>query len=204
MSRSRNTEKKSVYAARRIARDEDGSPVIPRVIVRRARRGDIHPLPGQILRDFLKLVPIEYLYGLRDIELRARESEEIGRPFGYYRPSEKAIVLYSLPWSWRHLRLSRSMQNSIELYKGIIRRNDQDKFVDVEGPDRIRYGMWFYTEVVLHELGHHIRNQYRRSRGRLGRRIDEEIIADLHGERLMRILLRTLKARRDQRRREGN
>jgi hypothetical protein len=93
MSRSRNTEKESVRAARGIGRDEEGELSLPRIIVRKPRRGDIHPLPKSILVRLLKHVPVEYFYGLSRIELRARQGK-IGDPFGAYGRDEKAIILY--------------------------------------------------------------------------------------------------------------
>lgn len=97
MTRSYRTQKRSRLAERRIERTAEGEVRYPRVIARQPRRGDSHPLSSAFVRGLIKLAPIEYCYGLARIELRARQSEVVGEPFGYYMKDEKAIVLYSLP-----------------------------------------------------------------------------------------------------------
>ena len=95
MARSYQTEKPSVLARYRIPRDRDNRFVYPRVIARRPSPGDVHPLSKQALSGILRQTPIEYLYGLKRIELRPRRNNKIGEPFGCYLPDEKTIWLYS-------------------------------------------------------------------------------------------------------------
>lgn len=95
MSRSFRTEKESVAAARRIERTEDGGVILPRIVERRPKPGDSHPLPKRALQALLQKIPVEYLYGLKRIELRARWD---GMEFlACYVPQQREIRLYSLP-----------------------------------------------------------------------------------------------------------
>ncbi|HYC92426.1 MAG TPA: hypothetical protein VEO54_24670 [Thermoanaerobaculia bacterium] len=66
MARSYRTDKPRVIAGRRLARDGDGELVLPPILVRRPRKGDVHPLSSAVLQRVLRTeVPIEYLHGLR-------------------------------------------------------------------------------------------------------------------------------------------
>jgi hypothetical protein len=44
MARSYRTDKPRVIAGRRLARNDDGEIVLPPILVRRPRKGDVHPL----------------------------------------------------------------------------------------------------------------------------------------------------------------
>ena len=68
MTRSYRTDHPRRVAERRVRRDPKGDPLPPRIIERRPRRGDVHPLPKFVLSRMIPDVPLEYLYGLRQIE----------------------------------------------------------------------------------------------------------------------------------------
>lgn len=93
MSRSFRTQKESVLAQQRMKKEKNGEIILPRVIKRKPAFGDVHPIPKKELKGILKNLPIEYVYGLSRIELRARNSE-VGQPFGYYAGDEKAIIQF--------------------------------------------------------------------------------------------------------------
>jgi hypothetical protein len=100
-------------------RNPDHYLIRPRVIEREPRPGDIHPLPQSDLRAFLGVVPIDYTYNLRFVELRPRVSEEIGHPYGFYRFKERMIVLYSVPareWFFP-LRLQHYAQGYLKSFR---------------------------------------------------------------------------------------
>ena len=52
---------------------------LPRVVARKPRHGDVHPLSPTAIRAFLRALPAAQLEGLARIELRARIAE-VGRP----------------------------------------------------------------------------------------------------------------------------
>lgn len=187
MSRSRNTEQASAGARRKIRRDANGVPCLPRIIARRPRRGDEHPLPKSILTGALRTVPVEYLYGLTRIELRARASK-VGDPYGYYAPVKKFIVLYSLPRQWTTDCLSRSDRERMERFGAEVTQNGRT--YHVHWPSEPGLAVWFFTDTVMHELGHHFSEQYKKKRGPLKGRWFREMSAELHALRLTRAMVR--------------
>lgn len=193
MSRSRNTEKESVWAAMRIGRSQDGEAHLPRIIARQPRSGDVHPLPKSILTGALKTVPVEYIYGLSCVELRARKGK-IGDPFGAYRPREKVIILYSLPRLWVVDRMSEGGQKDLEAFGARV--SQQGRQWHIYWPSEAGLAVWFFKEVVTHELGHHFAEQYKNKRGRIRGVKFREMNADLHSLRLTREMFNRLRRRR--------
>jgi len=193
MSRSRNTEKESVWAAQRIGRDENGEPYLPRIIARQPRRGDVYPLPKSILAGALKTIPVEYIYGLSRIELRARQGR-IGDPFGAYRPDEKVIILYSLPRLWVVDLMSEGGRKELEAFGARV--SQRGRRWHVYWPSEAGLAVWFFKEVVTHELGHHFSKQYENKRGRIRGVKFREMNANLHSLRLTREMFNRLKRRR--------
>jgi hypothetical protein len=196
MSRSRNTEKESIWAAMQISHDEDGEPSLPRIVARQPRRGDIHPLPKSVLAGALRTIPIEYVYGLSRVELRARPGR-IGDPFGAYRPREKVIILYSLPRLWVVDRMSESGQRDLEAFGARV--SQRGRQWHISWPSEAGLAVWFFKEVVTHELGHHFAEQYKNKRGRIRGITCREMNADLHSFRLTREMFNRLKRRRQAR-----
>jgi hypothetical protein len=191
MSRSYRTRQPRVDANIRLRRGE--SP--PRIRVREPRRGDVHPIdPGHLL-NLLQAAPLEYVLGLRTVELRARPTATVGKPFAEYRPGDKAIILYSLPltWTWRGLLHEPTCTDSMRRHRGSVAVDGTD--VCVRWPSRSRLGFWFWRYVVHHELGHHYRYHYRVRRS-LTTRAREEAVADVHASRLFRAYVRRARARK--------
>jgi hypothetical protein len=144
-----------------------------------------------MVRGILKRLPIEYLYGLRRVELRARE-EEVGCPYAWYIPDERAIILFSLPMEWE-LGFGVDLIDMRDIFHAEVSELDGRWFI--RWPDPELRAMWFYAAVFGHELGHHHRNQYR-FRNKAASRVEEEDLADIHGWRLWRRLVQDFHARR--------
>ena len=89
MSRSRRTDKPAIRARKEAHK-------LPRVVARKPRRGDVHPLGAGAVRAFLAALPPEQIHGLAAVELRARV-DSVGAPFAFYRREDRVIIVYSLP-----------------------------------------------------------------------------------------------------------
>ena len=189
VARSYRTEKPAVQA-RELARYAS-RPL--RIVERRPRRGDVHPMDGKEFRWVLPLVPREYLYGLRRIELRPRKSNIVGMPFGLYRRREKAIILYSLPlkWSWLGPAGDHPTLRRLRVAGALITTAPHE--VVVEWRSIRRLSLWWWWVVVTHELGHHFRYQFRARRSMSAK---EETLAELHRRRLFRTVGRRLRERK--------
>lgn len=175
MARSYRTQPKWKIAARNIGRNSSGEPILPRVVVRRPHIGDGHPLSKGKLVQLLRGQPLELVYGLRLIEMRARQGV-VGHPFAAYSPRSKTIRLYSLPLQITFTALSQRERNCLDI-SGASIENVPTGFL-VSWPDWASMGFWFYHYVFLHELGHHHRMQYPYKTGRPRRRSEEEFLAD--------------------------
>lgn len=207
MSRSHHTDKEAVIAKRGLKREACGCCVVlPRIIQRKPAPGDIHPVDKAALAGILRSIPEEYLLGLDRIELKPREapkSEEgftlIGAPFGFYSLVDKSITLYSLPMKWVMKKISPGLRRSVLGWSAEI-ESEEGRIV-VTWPSADHLGFWFACTVILHELGHHYRHQYRRKR-KHAYWTEEELVATLHGSRLTNeMFLNLSKQRRAARRR---
>jgi hypothetical protein len=171
--------------------DEKGKPTArpePRVIERKPRRGDAHPLSSAQVRRILARVPAEQHHGLQRIELRPRTTS-VGKPFAEYRRDERIIVLYSLPADGWWLPSDFDLVPlRLDRYQARVSSDDTGSNISWRSPSQL--ALWFWVEVLAHELGHHMRNQYRRSYPRFARLRDEESVADLHSRRAWAALLR--------------
>lgn len=188
MSNSYRTQKESLAAARRIKRDADGKPIFPRIIAKQPTVGDVHPLTKSNLQRLFDRIPIEYLYGLRRIELKPRLNDDVGNPFALYSPSEKTIKLFSLPIEWKLKHLSDSLRFSLEKFHAII--IEENEFIIVRWRDVAIMSLWFYCNVFAHELGHHFKTQYYHKNGGFGSYRHQEFVAELHAKRFTDALLR--------------
>ena len=93
------------------------------------------------------------------MELRARQGDKIGDPFGVYRPREKAIILYSLPRLWVLDMMSKGGQRDLEASGARVSQHGREWHV--YWPSKAGLAVWFFKEVVTHELGHHFAEQYK-------------------------------------------
>jgi len=139
-------------------RDKKGRLVFPRIIVRKPRQGDFHPMSRQMIARAYERLPLEYFYGLKEIELRARIGV-VGRPFGKYSPQAKKIILYSIPAGpWHIMDPPRGQLNALRRYNARV--ENAEGGIVVEWPEDYLLFM-FYLSVLFHELGHHYLEQYR-------------------------------------------
>lgn len=175
MSRSYRTEPKRRIAARNANRNSEGRVLLPRIVERTPRVGDVHPISKHMLARMLSRLPVELYYGLRLIEMRPRQ-DSVGHPFGEYSRTAKTIRLYSLPLTIHLRSLSPGQRRLMEASEATI--NDQADGWTVSWADSFLMGFWFYHDTFIHELGHHHRFQYPAKTGRPGRVSDEESLAD--------------------------
>jgi hypothetical protein len=185
-----------IYALSSHKRDRNGRRVLPRIVHRNPRPGDIHPLNPGMVRELLRGVPAEYIYGLKAIELRPRQGE-VGEPYGTYLRGDKRIWLYSCPprsWRFSARAWPRHLGN---LAAGArLAANQEDPasvLIEWDDPE----DLWrTYTHTLFHELGHHYVDQYRLSRGRPSTRRRNEDLADLHDVKITIDLMRRIAKRR--------
>ena len=155
----------------------------PRVIERRPRHGDIHPVPKDLLEALLVIVPPEYVHGLRCIELRARQGP-VGYPYASYRRSEKVVVVYSVPTEWEHRSIPEYEQRSMRRHGARLENRGDAWVVRWDDPEGLAF--WFAFIVIFHELGHHFAEQYRRRKGAVHGRAYEEADAYARARRIYR------------------
>jgi hypothetical protein len=187
MSRTRHTLPPRVYAER------VGEFEFARVIERRPRPGDIHPVPKELVEALLLLVPLEYVVGLRRVELRAREGA-VGQPYAAYWPDERAIVVYSVPRTWEPRHLADYERRSMRRYGATVAQTQRGW--QVYWNESSELDLWFAYIVLFHELGHHFDRQYRRRRGGVRGRPAQESSADQISRRVFRGLWREIDRRK--------
>lgn len=181
MAQSYRSDLTKVIAATRFPRDREGRPILPRVVERTPRQGDIHPLQREHITAFLNRLPIDYVYGLRRVELRAR-TDEIGCPFGYYRRKEKTVVLYSVPSDIWIVPADKISKETFESYGAEVRITDESAEIHWKNLEDLAYFLHYI--VFLHELGHHFHNQYRSRNKHPRYYAAQEASADRHALKL--------------------
>src|SRR5262245_15196678 len=163
MAHSRGTSRKHAQAQRRMPRNCLGQVVLPRVIEHPPRPGDVHPLDRRTLLKLLPTLPLRFLHGLREIDLRARKSAEVGQPFGTYQPYFKLIRLYSTPYpDWPTSLDTLDPKSLVGRCGGSLIERDGQRFL--RWPSRMALARYFFTRVFAHELGHHHVYQYKHKR----------------------------------------
>jgi hypothetical protein len=151
----------------------------PRVVARKPRRGDVHPLSPTAIRAFLRALPPAQLRGLRRIELRAR-IDDVGAPFALYRREERDILIFSLPADeWWMSSIDADCAHDLRRAGAGILHHAHGVSIHFRngGMDE------FMRDVLAHELGHHLRNETVARYPRVARTADEEAVADLHARR---------------------
>ena len=141
-------------------RDKRGIMIFPKVVQRKPPKGDVYPFEVKHIRAVMRSLPKEYLYGLKQIELRPRANlKRIGDPFGVYWGDEKKIILFSVPEKeWLFEKLSDDFKNYYEFLSAIVSENGPHS-VKVVWREK-RDLAYFYFLVLMHEIGHHIESQY--------------------------------------------
>lgn len=158
MSRSYRTRPKNIIAQERMPCDSRNQIIFPRITIRKPKAGDIHPLNRKIIAKVYQKLPLEYFYGLKEIELRARP-KGIGKPFGKYSPRSKKIILYSVPRDqWDIPNPTNSFVEALRRYCAKIESVDGGIVVTW---DEFFLLIMFYLSILFHELGHHYMHQYK-------------------------------------------
>jgi hypothetical protein len=186
MADSYHTLREDVVAARSVA--AAGSRAL-RIVVRPPRLGDHHPLSKADIEVLRVLLPREALHGLRRIELRPR-NHDIGSPFAQYWPGERTIVLYSLTTDWSFDACYFGLAAEVRRAGAIV--STEGTGMRVHWPDRDALKLWFFLDVLGHEIGHHFDRQFRRKNGRNPLRRGREAFAELTSRRLHARLHRQL------------
>lgn len=133
--------------------------ILPRVVQIKCIKSEFYPFDKQLVEKLLAILPAEYIYGLKRVELRPRINE-IGNPYALYRRREKTVILYSVPQeAWEFDRLKQGWQNYFKS-RGANIVMGQGSLVKVVWSDIFDLIFVFY-ETFLHELGHHYQNQYK-------------------------------------------
>ena len=183
MSKTYRTDKERQIAERRMPRDREGNLVLPRIVRRKPRPGDIHPILKRQLNAIFGRLPLEYLYNLSSVEMLPRK-DGVGGPFGLYMHDENRIILYSLPLDWeldyKDAIEAERVADSLYLETYGARVEIVENTAKVTWSDPRRMGLWLCCIVLVHEFGHHFRSTYRAKRkpGWAIRRNDEEFFAD--------------------------
>ncbi len=177
MARSYRTDPAPIISRRR-------TPAMPapcRIIERRPTKGDIHPVTAQQLRRMITRLPGRYFYGLTSIEFLPRRNAEIGHPYGVYRPGERSIQIFSLPFpDWR--MPATTTPDLFEMHGARLQPSDEALLI--HWPRLVDLAYFVYHHIILHELGHHTHNRYRTKRPHPKLQSAEETSADRHALRL--------------------
>jgi len=187
MGKSYNTKPPNIKAQQEYDAVRNKSKFYPRVIERKAYPGDKHPVSKKKIQHILKSIPKEYVYGVTEIELRAREPNR-GKPLGYYGTQDQKIVLYSLPEvmqiNKRKIRCSRRLKDYYESYEATVEMDEASLYVSWQEIAWKEY--WFIKHVVLHELGHHYSEFYKCKRKAPDSRWKQEYLANYYRDKLVR------------------
>ena len=152
--------------------------------------GDVHPLDKEDIARILRMLPFIHIAGLKRVELRARRGDRIGEPFGCYWREEKAIILYSLPRTWRLEFIGADFLRSLAMCDAEVK--DLQDAVIVNWPEPESMSLWFYSYVLSHELIHHYLEQYREDDSAPSPEDHVQLAAALHSTSYMEILSRHL------------
>ena len=186
MSRSYGTEPNRLRSRQRLARQRNESQELPRIVVRKAERGFIHPLSKKLLLQALPEIPIEYVGRLREIELRQHQPSK--RAFALYRPGELKIIIFSCPrGTWIYEELPPSERKRFRRFGAIVEQIDT--FWTVDWPRPANRAAFYFFDIFLHELGHHYVFSFPRKRKVPADLNTHERLADLRRNKLRRILL---------------
>ena len=174
-------------ALRRMRRSPTRSGWKPRIVVRAPYPGDVHPLDRRWIASYLERVPVEFIVGLKSVELLARKNP-VGFPYGDYMSDERRIRLYSLPPSgWR---MGAQYSGTISQCKSLgARVENLGDEVELTWPDRTSLEI-FMVDTFLHELGHHYVYMHRTRRKLPSTVIGHEHLAEQWRVRLWRAFSR--------------
>ena len=151
MSKSFRTQPTRITAQRMIKKDEHRGIDYPRIVSRKPRFGDIHPIDKKLMNSVIRKIPVEFIYRLKKIELCSRKNEKIGEPYGFYRYHERMIVLYSVPSdSWVLDGFTPLWRKAFRAWGAKLEKRGETFFCSWS-PNKLKH---FFCAVLCHELGH--------------------------------------------------
>jgi len=184
MGKSYNTTPPKIKAEKAYNDLKDKLTFYPRVIERKPYPGDTHPVSKQKIQKILPYIAKEYIYGLTEIELRAREPNR-GKPLGYYGIIDQKIVLYSMPKIMRiKAKSSQRLKEYYESYHATVIMDANTINVSWKEAEWKEY--WFLKHVFVHELGHHYSEFYKCRKKAPDTRAQQEYLANLYGDKIVR------------------
>ena len=163
-----------------------------RIIVHQPLPEFHHPLDKQDILEFLRRLDAVPLYGLRCIELRHSGSNP-ACPFGRYCAPGR-ILLFAQPKApWRFTgRLSDSFIHRASRAGAALTESSDNRTTIIDWPDDSLKN-FMLREVLLHELGHHVLQQYKGKRSaRIARTRDHEAFARRFVDKQLRALMKGL------------
>lgn len=190
MADSYRSKPRKIMAKRR--REEDPG-FRTRVIERKPNHGDGYPLNKKLINKIIDIIPDEYLFGLKSIELKARGEREFGRPLATYFNLEKRIEIYSMPFDeilfyhfspiWKEVMKSWSMK-SLSKYSSVIGYYDSSDFAESAS---------HYCIVLFHEIGHHYSFNFKTRKRSADDEEGRESQAEIFGARILNEVIDELK-----------
>ena len=146
-------------------------------------KNDCHPLNKAMIKELIKELPVEFVNGLKSIKLSDRNSRKIGCPYAVYREDEKSIIMYSVPkQEWVFSNLSQNVRDMYFEHGAEEIQNESSIIINWVSSLDLAYFM--FKEVFLHEIGHHFINQYKCRNKQPMREVENELLANLHADRL--------------------
>lgn len=153
---------------------------LPRIVARRLSPGWHHPASRQDVTRVLRFFGPEVSYGVQSIELRACPADGWGRVRfgmlvvpGQVRLFAQPLPPWTVPGTIPPHELERFSRAGAKIY---LTANRMQTIVDWPG-DTLRQFMLF--DVLMHELGHHLVQQYSgKRRSRALRTCDHEAFAE--------------------------
>jgi hypothetical protein len=165
---------------------ESGDPIIPRIIVKRPRQGFDHPAKKEDILGVLQFFGERCFYGLRLIKLIQGNSTLSGASLLMGRLEVPGtIVLYdqpASPWFVAGL-IPRAEREKLERAGATIEVSSDNLHCLIHWTESALKNFMLF-EVFMHEIGHHLIQQYTGKRNaRVVRTKDHEHFADLFAER---------------------
>ena len=88
--------------------------------------------------------------------------------------------------NWGEISLGTHCLSSLKQYGANITNHDEKFKILWERESDLFF--WFFMYVLTHELGHHYTEQYKHCNGSKMNKLHDEIVADIHSERINEIV----------------
>lgn len=141
-------------------------PQLPRITVQKSREGYFHPINKRNIKELLLFFGERSYYGIRTIRLSQAPAaqENAGKLFGrLYIPGR--IVLYEqpiLPWYLSGNPTPAELKSLTDA-GAVVERSDDGMRCVVRWTD-LDLQNFFLFDVLMHEIGHHLQQQFKAKR----------------------------------------